>query len=148
MPAGSSISRSPSWLGTLILVPSIASIAEISTWWIRSWPRIGPRRTSKPKLPLKKAWKMSSTEPKPPRRGPGAAQALVAVGVVGTAPLGVGEHLVGFRGRLELLLGLGVVVVDVGVQLAGEAAEGGLHLGFVGVAVDAEDLVVVAGHQP
>ena len=52
-----------------------------------------------------------------------AAQAVVAVGVVGAAPLGVGEHLVGFRRGLELLLGLGVVVVDVGVQLAGEAAK-------------------------
>jgi hypothetical protein len=72
----------------------------------------------------------------------------VAVGVVGAAPLGVGKHLVGFRRRLELLLGLGVVVVDVGVQLAGEAAEGGLHLRPVGVAADPEHLVVVAGHQP
>ena len=68
---------------------------------------------------------MSSTEPKPaPGANAAAAQALVAVSVVGLAPLGVGEHLVGFRRRLELLLRLGVVVVDVGVQLAGEAAEG------------------------
>ena len=48
------------------------------------------------------------------------AQALVAVGVVGATPLGVGEDLVGLGRRLELLLGLGVVVVDVGVQFAGE----------------------------
>ena len=65
VPGGSSISRSPSWLGTLTFAPSIASTAEISTWWIRSWPRIGPRRASKPKPLPKKAWKMSSTEPKP-----------------------------------------------------------------------------------
>ena len=56
--------------GDLDLAPSIASTAEISTAWIRSWPRIGPRRTSKPKLPPKKAWKMSSTEPKPPGAEP------------------------------------------------------------------------------
>ena len=59
-----------------------------------------------------------------PRREAAAAQALVAVGVVGATPLRVGEHLVGFRRRLELLLRLGVVVVDVGVQLTGEAAKG------------------------
>ena len=71
----------------------------------------------------------------------------MAVGVVGAAPLGVGEDLVGLGRRLELLLGLGVVVVDVGVQLAGEAAEGRLDLGLGGVAADAEDLVVVARHR-
>ena len=61
------------------VVPSIASIAEIVDladqvvplrWKLdrvdRSWPRIG-RATSKPKPPPKNAWKMSSTEPKPPR---------------------------------------------------------------------------------
>ena len=75
------------------------------------------------------------------------AQALVAVGVVGAAPLGVGEDLVGLGRLLELLLGLGVVVVDVGVQLAGEAAEGLLDLGLAGVPADAEHLVVVARHR-
>ena len=79
-------------------------------------------------------------------RKPARAKALVAVGVVGAAPLGVGEHLVGLRRGLELLLGLGVVGVDVGVQLAGEAAEGALHLGRVGFAADPEHLVVVARH--
>ena len=58
------------------------------------------------------------------------AQALVPVGVVGAAPLGVGEDLVGLGRLLELLLRLGVVVVDVGVQFAGEAAEGLLDLGL------------------
>jgi hypothetical protein len=72
----------------------------------------------------------------------------VAVGVVGATPLGVGEHLVGFGRGLELLLGLGIVVVDIGVQLASEPAKGGLDLGPVGVPLDAEDLVVVARHQP
>ena len=91
---------------------------------------------------------MSSIEPKPARGVEAAgAQALVAVGVVGAAPLGVGEDLVGLGRLLELLLGLGVVVVDVGVQFAGEAAEGLLDLGLAGVAADAEHLVVVAWHR-
>ena len=82
------------------------------------------------------------------RREAAGAQALVAVGVVGAAPLGVGEHLVGLGRLLELLLGLGVVVVDVGVQLAGEAAEGVLDLGLGRrPRLDAEHLVVVARHR-
>ena len=52
----------------------------------------------------------------------------MAEAVVGLAPLGVGEHLVGLGRGLELLLGLGVVGVDVGVQLSGELAEGPLEL--------------------
>ena len=75
------------------------------------------------------------------------AQALVPVGVVGAAPLGVGEDLVGLGRGLELLLGLGVVVVDVRVQFAREAAEGLLDLGLAGVPADAEHLVVVARHR-
>jgi hypothetical protein len=71
----------------------------------------------------------------------------VTEAVVSLALLGVGEHLVGLRRRLELLLCLGVMGVDVGVQLAGEAAEGSLHLRLGGAALDAEDLVVVAWHQ-
>src|SRR5207237_111822 len=49
-----------------------------------------------------------------------AAQALVAVAVVGGTALGVGEHLVCLGGLLELALGLRIVAVDVGVQLAGK----------------------------
>ena len=77
---------------------------------------------------------MSSKPPKLSARECEAAgaQALVAVGVVGAAALGVGEDLVGLGGLLELLLGLGVVAVDVGMQLAGEPAEGLLDLGLVG----------------
>ena len=80
------------------------------------------------------------------RRVAAAAQALVAVAVVGRAPLGVGQDLVGLGGLLELLLGVRVVAVDVGVQLAREPAERLLDLGLAGVARDAEDVVVVAGH--
>ena len=54
------------------------------------------------------------------RRVAAAAQAVLAVGVVELAPLGVGEHLVGGGRLLELLLRVGVVGVDVGVQLARE----------------------------
>ena len=74
-----------------------------------------------------------------------AAQAVVPVAVVGGAAILVAEDLVGLGGLLELLLGVGVVLVDVGVQLAGELAEGLLDLGLVGVAGDAEDLVGVPG---
>ena len=76
-----------------------------------------------------------------------AAQALLAVGVVELAPLGIGEHLVGAGGLLELLLRLRVVGVDVRVQLARELAERLLDLRVVGAPVDAERVVVVAGHQ-
>ena len=76
----------------------------------------------------------------------------MAVAVEGRAALGVGEDLVGLGRLLELLLGVGVVAVDVGVQLARQAPEGLLDLGLVGLAADAEDLVGVsgagAGHQP
>src|SRR6185436_20539587 len=72
------------------------------------------------------------------------AQAVVAVAVVRRAALGVVEDLVGLGGLLELLLGVGVVAVDVGVQLAGELAERLLDLGLVGVAGDAQDLVRIA----
>ena len=81
------------------------------------------------------------------RRVAAGLQPVVAVGVVGAPLVGVGEHLVGLGGLLELALGLRVVGVDVRVQLAGEPPEGLLDLGLVGAAIDAEDLVVVAGHR-
>ena len=80
------------------------------------------------------------------RRPAAVAQALVAVAVVDLAALGVGEDLVGLGGLLELLLGLRVVRVDVGMQLARELAEGLLDLHLVRVARDAEDLVGISGH--
>ena len=76
----------------------------------------------------------------------------MAVAVEGGAALCVREDLVGLGRLLELLLGVGVVAVDVGVQLARQAPEGLLDLGLVGIAGDAEDLVRVsgagAGNQP
>jgi hypothetical protein len=74
------------------------------------------------------------------------AQALVAVAVVDRAPLAVAQHLVGLGDLLELLLGGRIVPVDVGMQLAREAAERLLDLVFGRLAADPEDLVVVARH--
>jgi hypothetical protein len=45
----------------------------------------------------------------------------VSKGVIGLAALRVGEHLIGLGRLFELLLGLGVVLVDIGMQLAGKA---------------------------
>src|SRR5262249_41651654 len=55
---------------------------------------------------------------------------LMAEAIVGPASPGVREHLVGLGGLLELLLGLGIVGVHVGMQLAGEPAKGLLDLGL------------------
>jgi len=70
----------------------------------------------------------------------------MAVAVVGRAAVGVRQDFVGLGCFLELLLGLRIVRVDVGVQLARELAKGLLDLGLAGRAADAEDLVCVALH--
>ena len=67
------------------------------------------------------------------RRVAARAQAVEAVAVVGRLALGVRQDLVGLGRLLEVLLG-GLGGVDVGVQLAGQPAEGLLDLGVVGVA--------------
>ncbi len=85
-------------------------------------------------------------EPLEIRRVAAGAQPVVAVTVVGGSPLAVGEDLVGLGGLLELLLGLRVVGVDVGVQLARQRAEGFLDVLLGGVTLDAEHLVGVAWH--
>ena len=81
------------------------------------------------------------------RREPAAAQPLVAVGVVLAPAVGVGEHLVGLGGLLELVLGLRVLGVRVRVQLAREPPERLLDLRLVRGPADAEHLVVVARHR-
>jgi hypothetical protein len=87
---------------------------------------------------------------KPPMPGAAGAHAGlrvdagVAVLVVGGALLRVGEDLVGFLGLLELLFGLGIVRIAVRMVLHGQLAVGLLDLVVRGVAVDAEDFVVVA----
>src|SRR5205085_5648472 len=53
-----------------------------------------------------------------------AAQALVPVAVIGGPPLGVGKNLIGLGRLLELVLRVGIVAVDVGMQLARQAPEG------------------------
>ena len=68
----------------------------------------------------------------------------VAEAVVLGATLGVGEHLVGLRGFLELLLGGRVARIAVGVMLEGDLAVGLLDLLRVGAAIDAEHFVIVA----
>src|SRR3954454_22202986 len=63
--------------------------------------------------------------------------------VIARAGAGVAQHLVGLGHLTEALHGLRVAGVHVGMQLAGEPAEGLLDLGLVGAPVDAEHLVVV-----
>ena len=64
--------------------------------------------------------------------------------VVCAAAVGIGEHLIGLGRLLELLLGLGIVLVDVRMELARQPPEGLLDLRVAGSPVDTEDLVVVA----
>ncbi len=77
------------------------------------------------------------------RREATPAQALAAEAVVRCTTLGVGQHLVRLRRLAEALLGIGLLR-DVGMELAGELAEGPLDGSVVGAAVDPENLVVVA----
>ena len=73
---------------------------------------------------------------------------LVAVLVVLTPLVGVGEHLVGGVDLLEPLLGRLVAGVHVGVELAGEPAVGLAHLLLAGAALHAQDGIVIAtGHS-
>ena len=76
--------------------------------------------------------------PEPARTEPG-----VPVPVVQRARLGAREDLVGLGHLAEAQLGVGLVR-DVGMQLPGEAPERLLDRRVVGVARDAEELVVVA----
>ena len=91
--------------------------------------RRGRRRSSRPGRRAPRGRPRSCRIPaafgaQPPERRPSWPY-----GVVGPAALGVGEDLVGLGRLLELLLGVGIVVVDVGVKLARELAEGALDLG-------------------
>src|SRR5690606_34849083 len=72
-----------------------------------------------------------------------AVHALGTEGVVATALVRVGQHLVGVGDLLEAGLGLGIPVSGVRVQLARELAKGALDLVRGGVAGHAEQLVVV-----
>jgi hypothetical protein len=85
------------------------------------------------------------------RAGPaGASEPVGPEHVVAPPPLGVAQRLVGQGDELELLLGLRVAAVHVGVQLAGQLAVGPLDLVLVGAAADAQQLVEVrqfGGHR-
>src|SRR5262245_57337223 len=70
--------------------------------------------------------------------------ARVTVLVVGGPLGGLAQHLVGFLGLLEQLLGLGVVRIAVRVVLHGQLAIGLLEIFLRGVPVHAEHLVIVA----
>jgi len=135
---------------TSIAAPVAACSRSISTLTAASPPLRGadPPKPPPPPPP-KNASKRSEIEPKPSKFGlwPPRLRPSWPVAVVDLALVGVGKDLVGLGGLLELLLGLRVVVVDVGVQLAGELAERLLDLGLVGVAANAEHLVGVALHD-
>src|ERR1019366_2669891 len=76
--------------------------------------------------------------------------AAVAVRIVALTLLRVTQDGVGLAHLLELLLGSLVTLVAVGVKLHGELAVRAFQLLGFGVALDTEDLVVVAldrGHQ-
>src|SRR5262249_11269718 len=73
-------------------------------------------------------------------------QAVVAVAVERRTPVGVGQDLVGLGRLLELALRIGIVGVDVRMQLAGELSKCLLDLLLGSVARDAEHLVWVTGH--
>ena len=145
---GAVAARSPhvtaTWNGTSRVFPVAASTSSISTG------ARGRRRASRaPRPPSRSSPKNAEkrSERLPKSKWPGleaaAAEAGVAVAVVELARLGLREHLVRLDDLAEALLRVGRVG-DVGVQLARERAERLLDLALVGVARDAEQLVVVA----
>jgi hypothetical protein len=69
----------------------------------------------------------------------------VAEHVVRGAALAIGENTVCLVQLLEARLGA-VVLVDVGMVLLRETPKGALDLGVIGLAPDAEDVVVVTLH--
>src|SRR5690606_26839914 len=71
----------------------------------------------------------------------------MAMGVVGAAPAGIGQDLVGLLARLERGLRGGIARIAVRVVLHRAAAIGLLQLFVAGGAGHAEDFVVVAFHQ-
>jgi hypothetical protein len=137
-------------------VPWAASVRSISALSATSPPWTAPpRRPPPPERATEAAAEPAAAEERLEDVGHGAervevrgiaaaAQALVAVAVVGGAAFGIREDLVGLRRLLELVLGLRIVAVDVGVELTGEPSERLLDRGVVGVAGDPQHLVVVA----
>jgi hypothetical protein len=75
-----------------------------------------------------------------------AVDAGVTEAVVVRALLGVREHFVGFVDLFEMRLGRDLVGRDVRMILAGQLTIGALDRVLVGVASDAENVVVVGRH--
>ena len=73
-----------------------------------------------------------------------AAEAGVAVAVVGGALVGVGEHGIGFADFLEFFFRVGIVGIAVGMKLQRELAIGALELDFGDRAAHAQHFVVIA----
>src|SRR5690606_31102067 len=71
-------------------------------------------------------------------------QAFMAVLVIDGPLGGVGEYFVGLLDLLELLLGLGIAGIAVGMQLHGEAPVGLLDVGLRRITRHVQNLVVVA----
>jgi hypothetical protein len=60
----------------------------------------------------------------------------------------IAEHPVGFSSFFEFLLGIGVVLVDIGMVLAGQAAVSLLDVRLRGVPINPQNLVVISlGHH-
>ena len=99
-------------------------------------------------------WKRGSCALRPPARprgGGGAIAALVALlvdlaAIVAGALVLVGQDVVGAGQPLEALLGPLVARIDVGMQLLGELAVGGLQLGLAGPFGNAQHFVEIIAH--
>ena len=110
----------------------------------------GRRRTGRRSRRCRRARRGCRSKPtktdgsNPPAPRAGRADAGVAEAVVHAPLLRVGEHRVGLGRFLELLLGLLVAGIAVGVVLERELAVGALDLLLGGRPRDAEHLVVVA----
>ena len=73
-----------------------------------------------------------------------ALEAGMAEAVIAGAPVGIAQHVVGFRGFLELAFGFGIPGVAVRVILHGELAVGLFYLVFRSVAGHAQHFVIIA----
>ncbi len=68
----------------------------------------------------------------------------VAEAVILRAPLRIRKNLVGLVEFLEMLLGIFVAGITIGMKLNRETAVGFLQLDFAGSTIDAEDFVIIA----
>src|ERR1035441_4457383 len=73
-----------------------------------------------------------------------ALQTRVAIAVVGRAFLRIAQNAVSLRRLLEILFGVGVVRIAVGMELEGELAVCALDLRIAGVLADTQHFVIVS----